>query len=90
MFGEQLPRLAESDAETLITLTLGGNDLLSAFSTKPRASLLERIARDVGEAYEFLWDAIRRLEHGQGIVDRPEWPQGRRPGDQTVDHLVQQ
>lgn len=60
VFGEQLPQLAESDEETLITLTVGGNDLLSAFSAKPRASLLERIARDVNDAYEFLVDAIRR------------------------------
>ena len=59
VFGEQLPQLDENADETLITLTIGGNDLLSAFSNKPRASLLERIARDVAEAYELLLDAIR-------------------------------
>ena len=60
VFGEQLPRLVESEAASLITLTIGGNDLLSAFSNKPRLSLLEAIARDVAEAYEFLLDALHR------------------------------
>jgi lysophospholipase L1-like esterase len=60
VFGEQLSQLDATDDATLVTLTVGGNDLLSAISNKPRASLLERIARDVGDAYEFLLDAIRR------------------------------
>ena len=60
VFGEQMPRLGESDERTLITITLGGNDLLSAFANRPRRSLLEVIARDVGDAYEFLLDAVRR------------------------------
>lgn len=59
VFGEQLTQLDESDEATLLTLTVGSIDLLSAFSNKPRASLLERIARDVAEAYELLVDAIR-------------------------------
>jgi lysophospholipase L1-like esterase len=60
VFGEQLAQVEESDEDTLMTLTVGGNDLLSAFSTKPRASLLEAIARDVAEAYDLLVDAMRR------------------------------
>jgi lysophospholipase L1-like esterase len=60
VFGEQMPRLAPSDARTLITITIGGNDLLSAFANRPRKSLLAAIARDVGDAYEFLLDAVRR------------------------------
>ena len=60
VFGEQLAQVGESDAPTLVTLTVGGNDLLSAFSNKPRASLLEAIARDVSDAYDFLLDSIRR------------------------------
>jgi lysophospholipase L1-like esterase len=60
VFGEQIPQLEESDEATLLTLTVGGNDLLSAFANRPRSSLLEAIARDVGEAYEFLLDALRR------------------------------
>lgn len=60
VFGEQLPLLEESDEPTLVTLTAGLNDLLSAFSNKPRPGLLARIAGDVAEAYEFLVDSIRR------------------------------
>jgi lysophospholipase L1-like esterase len=60
VFGEQLPRLAERDERTLITVTIGGNDLLSAFEHRPRRSLLESIARDVAEAYDFLLGALRR------------------------------
>jgi lysophospholipase L1-like esterase len=60
VFGEQMPQLEESDARTLITITAGGNDLLSAFANRPRLSLLESIARDVGEAFEFLLDSVRR------------------------------
>src|SRR5471030_358537 len=68
VFGEQLAQLTESTEPTLITLTIGGNDLLSAFSTRPRASLLDAIARDVAEAYEFLLDAIRRTRPNGLIV----------------------
>ena len=60
VFGEQMPQLEESDERTLITITAGGNDLLSAFANRPRLSLLESIARDVGEAFEFLLDSVRR------------------------------
>lgn len=60
VFGEQLPQLAESEAPSLITLTIGGNDLLSAVANRPRISLLEAIARDVAEAYEFLLDSLHR------------------------------
>jgi lysophospholipase L1-like esterase len=60
VFGEQLSELGEGDEPTLVTLTAGGNDLLSAFGNRPKLSLLERITRDIAEAYEFLVDAIRR------------------------------
>jgi lysophospholipase L1-like esterase len=68
VFGEQLPQLDESEDDTLITLTVGGNDLLSAFANRPRISLLEAIARDVAEAYEFLVDALRRARPNGLIV----------------------
>jgi lysophospholipase L1-like esterase len=68
VFGEQLTQLDESDDATLITLTIGGNDLLSAFANKPRASLLAAIARDVAEAYEFLLDAVRRARPNSLIL----------------------
>ena len=57
VFGEQMPQLEESDERTLIPITAGGNDLLSAFANRPRLSLLESISRDVGEALEFLLDS---------------------------------
>ena len=68
VFGEQLTQLEEGDASSLITLTVGGNDLLSAFSNKPRISLLEAIARDVAEAYEFLLDALHRVRPNALVV----------------------
>ena len=68
VFGEQLPQFEESDDDTLVTLTIGGNDLLSAFANRPRASLLEAIARDVAEAYEFLLDAVRRARSNSLII----------------------
>ena len=60
VFGEQMPQVEESDERTLITITAGGNDLLSAFANRPRHSLIESIARDVAEAFEFLLDSVRR------------------------------
>jgi lysophospholipase L1-like esterase len=68
VFGEQMPQLEESDERTLITITAGGNDLLSAFANRPRRSLLESIARDVAEAYEFLLDAVRRARPNAVIL----------------------
>ena len=59
VFGEQLPQLDDSADPLLITLTIGGNDLLSAFGNRPRKDLLVRIAADVAEAYDFLVDLIR-------------------------------
>jgi len=67
-----------------VTLTVGGNDLLSAFANRPRASLLERIANDVAEAYEFLLDAIRRARPNAIIllttIYDPSDRSGRIPG----------
>ena len=84
VFGEQLAQLEESEDSTLVTLTVGGNDLLSAFSNRPRASLLERIAKDVAEAYEFLLDAIRHARPNSLIllttIYDPSDRSGRIPG----------
>lgn len=60
VFGEQLAQLEPTDEPALVTLTIGGNDLLSAYGNRPRRELLERIARDITDGYEFLVDAIRR------------------------------
>jgi lysophospholipase L1-like esterase len=59
VFGEQLTQLEDNDEPTLVTLTVGGNDLLSAYGNRPRRELLERIERDIAEAYDFLVDTIR-------------------------------
>lgn len=59
VFGEQLPKVDDSAESILFTLTAGGNDLLSAFGNRPRPSLLEKIATDVIEAYDFLVDTLR-------------------------------
>jgi len=67
VFGEQIPRLEASDEPTLLTLTVGGNDLLSAYGSHPRGALLERIANDISEGYELLVDSIRRL-YGESLL----------------------
>lgn len=59
VFGEQLPLLARTDDPTLVTLTVGGNDLLSALGHRPGKTLLEGIANDVVQAYDLLVDSIR-------------------------------
>ncbi len=59
VFGGQLPELTHSDGGTLITLTVGTQDLLSALANRPRGKLLEAIVRDLAGAYDALVDAIR-------------------------------
>jgi hypothetical protein len=59
VFGGQLLEVPASDEPTLMTLTVGTHDLLSALANRPRGSLLEAIARDVVNAYDALVDAIR-------------------------------
>lgn len=67
VFGEQLAQLPASDAPTLVTVTAGGYDLLSAAVNRPSRELLRGIARDVAEAYEFLVDSVRRARP-EGVV----------------------
>src|SRR5262249_3729688 len=59
VFGDQIPRISESDLPMLVTLTVGGNDLLSALSTRPRKDILSSILDDIAEAYDFLIDLLR-------------------------------
>ncbi|HXT17443.1 MAG TPA: GDSL-type esterase/lipase family protein [Gemmatimonadaceae bacterium] len=69
VFGEQMPLLEDSTAPTLITLTLGGNDLLSAYGSRPARKLLDRIVDDIAEAYDFLVDQLRaKYQNGTLIV----------------------
>jgi len=69
VFGEQNTQLTDSDEPVLLTLTVGGNDLLSAFGTRPRPVLLDKIVSDIIEAYDFLVDTLRgRFPNGQLLV----------------------
>lgn len=60
VFGSQLPQIAESEDRTLLTLSVGGNDLLSAFAGNPAPALLREVVNDIAEAYEFLVGSLRR------------------------------
>lgn len=60
VFGSQLTQLEESEEPTLITLSIGGNDLLSALANRPASSLMRGVVRDIGDGYEFLVESLRR------------------------------
>jgi lysophospholipase L1-like esterase len=68
VFGEQLPRLTESEEPSLLTLTIGATDLFSAFANRPKPSLVDRIARDVAEAFEFVVDSVRRARPNSLLI----------------------
>jgi len=84
VFGEQLTRVEETDEPVLISLTIGGNDLLSAYGNRPKKALLEKIERDIAEAYDFLVDHLRgRFPNGTLIVNTiydPSDRSGKIPG----------
>lgn len=58
IFDEQVVDLAPSDAPTLITLTAGGIDLLSAVATKPAPARMEAIVRDAVTGVMALAEAL--------------------------------
>ena len=60
VFIAQLPDVESDDAGTLVTLTIGGNDLLSAVAGRPAEPVMARITRDVIAAYRELVAEIRR------------------------------
>lgn len=68
VFGSQLPQVAESEEPTLITLSVGGNDLLSAFANRPVPALLAGIVRDIADGYEFLVESLRRARPQSTII----------------------
>ena len=68
VFGEQLALLGESDEPSIITLTIGSEDLFSAFSRTPTAALLERIASDLIEAFDLLVAAIRAAQPNSLLI----------------------
>jgi len=59
VFGEQIALIGESEEPTLLTLTIGSEDLFSAFSGSPKPTVLDKIVADLGEAMEFLIAGIR-------------------------------
>jgi lysophospholipase L1-like esterase len=68
VFGSQVPLIEQSDEPTLITLTVGGNDLLSAFANRPDARLLAGVVRDVADAYEFLVETLERTRPERTLI----------------------
>lgn len=84
VFGEQLSQVDDTDEPLLVTLTIGGNDLLSAYGNRPKRALLEKIERDVAEAYDFLVDTLRGRFPGATIIVNtvydPSDRSGRIPG----------
>ncbi len=84
VFGEQLTQVDDTDDPVLLTLTIGGNDLLSPLGNKPKRDLLDRIVADIAEAFDFLVDSLRsRFPNGTllltTVVD-PSDGTGRIPG----------
>ena len=84
VFSEQLPELEPSEARTLITVTVGGNDLLSAFASHRRKPIMASIVRDITQAYEFLVNELARLRPRAELlvttVYDPSDGTGRMPG----------
>ncbi len=60
VFGEQLATVEESDVRTLVTLTAGATELMSLLVRRPPVGVVRQAAGDIGDAFEFLVDAIRQ------------------------------
>lgn len=68
VFGSQLPLVDASETATLLTLSIGGNDLLSAFANTPDELLLREVVKDVADAYEFLVESLRRTRPNSTVL----------------------
>ena len=78
VFGEQLTQLEDTSDPILMTLTLGGNDLMSAYGNKLKRALLQKIENDIAEAYDFLVDMLRgRFPNGTLIISTVYDPSDR-------------
>ena len=60
VFDEQLSQLVPDDGPTLVTLTAGGNDLLSAAANRPSPKIMRGIVRGIEDAYDALVREIAR------------------------------
>ena len=58
VYGEQLAEVAESARPTVVTLSAGGNDLLSAYASRPGTRLMASVVRDVSQAFAFLVERL--------------------------------
>jgi lysophospholipase L1-like esterase len=68
VFGSQLSQVDASTEPSLLTLSIGGNDLLSAVANEPKAPLLQGIVSDIGEGYEFLVEALHRARPNATLI----------------------
>ncbi len=68
VFGAQLSEVAESTRPTVVTLSVGGNDLLSAFAARPGTKLMASVVRDVSQAYAFLVNRLVQLRPNARLV----------------------
>jgi len=84
VFGAQLPELDPPSGPAIVTLTVGGNDLLSAYGAQHGKRVLERAARDIAESYELVVRAVREaIPNGVLILSTvydPSDRTGRIPG----------
>jgi len=89
VYGDQILTIDPSDEPTLVTLTIGSEDLFSAFSAKPNRSILTRIIGDLGQAFAVLVDAIQGIRPRSTLVLTtvcdPSDRTGKIPG--VLDHI---
>lgn len=60
VFGAQLAEVEAGDDKVLVTLTIGGNDLLSSFAGKPSPEVMRRAVRDIVEGHRVLVERLRQ------------------------------
>jgi lysophospholipase L1-like esterase len=68
VFGEQVPEIEPSDDATLVTITIGGNDLLSAFAGYQGRRVMSSAVRDIMGAYDVLLAEVLRRRPRSVVV----------------------
>ena len=96
-FSEQLPAVEPGEDPALVTVTLGGNDLLGAFGGVAKAARMAAAVRDIAQAYGYVvGELARRLPNAtlvlttvydpsDGTGQAPGLYEGR--GTLPLDHL---